>query len=58
MENTINKPAQEIALNNDLLRRLLVGLKENETPIDSAHKKDEPLKIYANNKESYFQVNT
>ena len=56
MENTINKPAQEIALNNDLLRRLLVGLKENETPTDSAHKKDEPLKIYANNKESYFQV--
>lgn len=56
MENTLNKPAHDIALNNDLLRRLLVGLKENNDEADSAKKKDEPLKIYANNKESYFQV--
>lgn len=60
MENTINMPANDIALNNDLLRRLLVGMKDydnlSETTSDSSRKKDEPLKIYANDKESYFQV--
>lgn len=49
--NVLHKQAQDIALNNDLLRRLLVGLKDK-----AADKKQEPLKIYANNKESYFQV--
>ncbi len=55
-ENTINKPAQDIALNNDLLRRLLVGLKDHEANQGGEKKKEDPLKIYANNKESYFQV--
>lgn len=50
-EDVLHKPARDIALNNDLLRRLLVGL--NHKVID---KKEDPLKIYANNKESYFQV--
>lgn len=47
-----NQSAQEIALRNDLLRRLLNGL-DNEQEKD---KKDDPLKIYADNKESFFQV--
>ena len=51
-EDAVGKSAQETAMRNDLLRRLLVGMdghkeQENET---------EPLKIYADNKESYFQV--
>lgn len=56
-EECINRPARDIALGNDLLRRLLVGLRHKEdTPADSSKKKEEPLKIYANDKESYFQV--
>ena len=50
------KSAQEIAMRNDLLRRLLCDLsdrKENASPKG----KKSPLKIYAENKESYFQVN-
>ncbi|WP_199653008.1 ATP-binding protein [Parabacteroides sp. AM08-6] len=48
-ENVIGKSAAELALKNDLLRRLvreLIQLDENK----------EPLKIYADDKESYFQV--
>ena len=51
-----DKTAQEIALRNDLLRRLLCGLtdrKENEVKTG----KRNALKIYADNKECYFQVN-
>ncbi|MEG2573263.1 MAG: ATP-binding protein [Bacteroides sp.] len=48
-ENIINKLAPEISLKNDLLRRLI---RELVTPGD----KKEPLKIYADNKESYFQA--
>ncbi|MEG1684801.1 MAG: ATP-binding protein [Bacteroides sp.] len=48
-ENIINKSAPEISLKNDLLRRLI---RELVTPGD----KKEPLKIYADNKESYFQA--
>lgn len=45
----INHPSEEIALKNDLLRRLVREL--------LADKKDkDPLKIYTDNKESYFQV--
>ena len=47
--DVIGKNAAEVALGNDLLRRLIRGLCEKkEDP--------EPLKIYADNKESYFQV--
>lgn len=46
-EDTVGKPAQDTAMRNDLLRRLLIGLDD---------KQPEPLKIYADNKESYFQV--
>lgn len=48
-ENVIRKSAEELALKNDLLRRLI---RELVTPND----KNEPLKIYADNKESYFKV--
>lgn len=56
-ENVIRKSAQEIAMSNDLLRRLVRGvLEENSEKEKSGKRKKEPLKIYADNKESYFQV--
>lgn len=48
-ENVIRKSAEELSLKNDLLRRLI---RELVTPGD----KKEPLKIYADNKESYFKA--
>ena len=48
-ENVIRHSAEELSLKNDLLRRLIRGL---VTPGE----KNEPLKIYADNKESYFQA--
>lgn len=45
----VGRNATEIALNNDLLRRLIRELYSVDTDKDK-----EPLKIYANNKESYF----
>ena len=53
-EDIINKPAQDIALRNDLMRRLVRGLTENKE--EASKNEKEPLKIYADNKESYFQV--
>ena len=47
--------AQEIAMRNDLLRRLLCGLTDNSEAEKKKNKRT-PLKIYADNKESYFQV--
>lgn len=44
--------AQDLALNNDLLRRLLRGMIEK-----NKDKKENSLKIYADNKECYFRVN-
>ncbi|MEF9932171.1 MAG: PAS domain-containing protein, partial [Bacteroidales bacterium] len=49
VDKMINKSALDISLNNDLFRRLIRGLEQNE-------KNSEPLKIYSNNKESYFEV--
>ena len=46
----LRKSAEEISLKNDLLRRLI---RELVNPRDKA---SDPLKIYADNKESYFQV--
>lgn len=48
-DQIINQSALDISLKNDLFRRLIREL-------DSDLVKDEPLKIYSNNKESYFQV--
>ena len=54
-DDVINKSAQEISLHNDLIRRLTRGLVDflENTENDV---KNEPLKIYADDKESYFQV--
>ena len=43
-------------MRNDLLRLLLNGLDDSHAVGNDDEKKDEPLKIYADNKESYFQV--
>ena len=51
-----DKSAQEVAMRNDLLRRLLCGLFDRKDP-DAKKGKRDSLKIYADNKESYFQVN-
>lgn len=48
-EEMAGKPAAELSLKNDLLRRLVRELMKPDE-----HK--EPLKIYADNKESYFQA--
>lgn len=48
-ENILGKQADEVALKNDLLRRLIRELVQ-------PNEKREPLKIYADNKESYFQA--
>ena len=48
-ENVIRQSAEELSLKNDLLRRLIRDL---VSPGD----KKEPLKIYADNKESYFKA--
>ncbi|MEG1556610.1 MAG: ATP-binding protein [Bacteroidales bacterium] len=48
-DTVINKPSEAIALKNDLLRRLVREL-------ISPTKDKKTLKIYADNKESYFQV--
>lgn len=54
-EDIGGKSAQDIALRNDLLRKLLCGLFEPKEQEQKRGKKN-PLKIYADNKESYFQV--
>ena len=48
-ENIIGRPAPEVALKNDLLRRLIRQLVHPDDNKD-------PLKIYADNKESYFKA--
>lgn len=53
--DAVGRSAREIAMRNDLLRKLLNGLDERRGT-DGNDKKAEPLKIYADNKESYFQV--
>ena len=47
-EKMVGKSALDLSLSNDLLRRLVKG---SDKEAD-----DEPLKIYANDKESYFDV--
>ena len=51
-KEVVGRNATEVALSNDLLRRLIRGLYEEKQKGDG----QEPLKIYADNKESYFQV--
>ena len=55
-EDVIGKPVQDIAVNNDLLRALIQDL---FTPANNtAANKKAPIKIYADNKESYFEKET
>lgn len=51
--DAVGRNATEVAMHNDLLRRLIRGLSPAPGEEDTAK---EPLKIYADNKESYFQV--
>lgn len=51
-EEVVGRNAAEVALSNDLLRRLIRGLYGEKTNEGN----EEPLKIYADDKESYFQV--
>ncbi len=48
-ENAIGKSAQEISITNDLMRSLLQNMSTEQTG------SQRPLKIFANNKESYFE---
>ena len=56
--DVVGRNASEIAMRNDLLRRLLNGLKDQlqQSETTNINKPDEPLRIYSDNKESYFQV--
>lgn len=54
-EDVLMKSAKELSLRNDLLRRLIRGLMDFQEATASASA--EPLKIYADDKESYFQMN-
>lgn len=48
LEDVIGKSASELALSNDLIRSLILK-EDSDTP------KKQPLKIFANGKESYFE---
>lgn len=48
-DKIVGQSALNVSLHNDLFRRLMRGM-------DNADEKDEPLKIYSDKKESYFQV--
>lgn len=53
----IKHSAQDISLRNDLLRRLIRELVDiSDSDSNKKKEKTEPLKIYADNKESFFQV--
>jgi PAS domain S-box-containing protein len=56
-EQVIGKTAQDIAIHNDLIRLLIKDLVPLSTDPEPAHKA-EPIKIYAGNKESYFDKET
>ncbi len=53
-ENTIGHSANEVAAGNDLLRSLLDD-KKLPTDDNTPTHKQKPIKIYADNKESYFE---
>jgi signal transduction histidine kinase len=49
-QSIIGKPIQDVASGNDLIKTLIRDLSESETKL-----KHLPVKIYADNKESYFE---
>lgn len=52
-ENTIGKQIQDVAVNNDLVRSLIKDLFPSAG--ETGGEKTGPIKIYADNKESYFE---
>ena len=52
-ENVVGKPVQEIAQQNDLVKTLIQDISVEAAPYEK--KKSLPVKIYADNKESYFE---
>lgn len=52
LDEVIGKPVQNIAVHNDLIRTLTQELIQ---PVAERAKKMEPLKIFADNKESFFE---
>ena len=50
IENVLGKNVQDVAINNDLLRMLIMNMFDGITKQNKL-----PLKIYADNKESYFE---
>lgn len=52
-EDIIGKPVQDISMKNDLIRMLVQDLFQGEK--NNSKNIKEPLKIYADNKESYFE---
>ena len=53
-EDIIGKFAQEVAITNDLVRSLIYELMANEKP-EVKNGKIKPMKIFADDKESYFE---
>lgn len=51
-EEVIGRPVQKIAVNNDLIRSLIKDLFKPDQMIEE---KKQPLKIFADNKESFFE---
>lgn len=51
-ENVLGKDIREIAKYNDLIRKLITDMLQPINPKDEKHT---PIKIYADNKESYFE---
>lgn len=51
----IGKPAKDLAVSNDLIRTLIQDLELAQT---ATYKKQVPMKIFAENKESYFEKET
>ncbi len=50
IENVVGRNVQDVALNNDLLRTLMQDIFDGITKLNKL-----PVKIYADNKESYFE---
>lgn len=53
LNDVIGKPVQDISMRNDLIRMLVQDLFNKET--EPLQPKSLPIKIYADNKESYFE---
>lgn len=55
-EKIINRSALDLSLSNDLLRRLIRGLEQNDNNTGEKSNNEEPLKIYSDDKECYYEV--